>query len=113
MTEINGLQPISPGMINKTTASDDTTMSPERLKRIAKDFESLFLSTIMKEMDKTVIESDIFNTSGMRQAKGIFRHFFSQELANQGGLGFWKDIYRDFSQHIKRESTTPSIEAEL
>ena len=124
MTDIGGIKPISSDidlqqsahakrMINKIDTSANTTMSVERLKGLAKDFESVFLDTIMKEMDKTVIESEMFNSSGMQQAKGIFRHFFSQELADQGGLGLWKDLYRDFSKHMNLETTKPSIEAEL
>lgn len=126
MDKINNLNSISPSLnldkanpfaklANSQKNYQNKVNSANNLKKIAKDFEGLFLNSIMKEMNKPIIESGMFNTSGMQQSKGIFTHFFSKELADQGGLGLWKNIYKDLSQQLNQKPTTGnhSIEAEL
>ena len=59
----------------------------------AKDFESLIINNLLSEMKNTVGDWGFEKDSASGQVDGIFWQFLSGDLADQGGLGLWKDIY--------------------
>ena len=84
----------------------------EAAERAAKDFESVLLYKLMEEMKRTVPESDLFSTGASRQVEGIFWYYLAQEVAKQGGLGVWREIYKDMMGTAAgaNSATTPSVE---
>ncbi len=81
-------------------------------ERAAKDFESVLLYKLMEEMKRTVPESDLFSTGISKQVEGIFWYYLAQEVAKQGGLGVWREIYKDMMGTAAgaNSATTPSVE---
>lgn len=65
--------------------------------RAAKDFESVLLNKVMEEMQRTVDKSDLLDSASTEQTQSMFWMFLSQDLAAKGGLGLWKDVYRQMT----------------
>jgi flagellar protein FlgJ len=67
----------------------------EKLKKACRDFEAIFIQQMLKAMRQTVPESELF---GKGPEKDIFQSLFDEEwirsLAQQGGLGIGKMLYR-------------------
>lgn len=70
-------------------------LSPEQRQKmkVAKDFESLFLNEILKQMQDSIPDSELFEDSTSGQIDSMFVSFLSQGLADGGGLGLWRQIY--------------------
>ncbi len=62
----------------------------------AKDFESILLYRMMEEMRRTIPESGLLETAGNDQVEGLFWFHLAQEVANQGGIGLWKQLAEQF-----------------
>ncbi|MCD4823812.1 MAG: rod-binding protein [Phycisphaerae bacterium] len=71
---------------------------PEQLKKAAQNFESVLINILMNEMQKTVPDSGFLSDATTKQVQGLFWQFLSQEMADNGGIGLAKDLYRDFCQ---------------
>lgn len=68
--------------------------SEEGKEQIARDFESLLLNRLLDEMKSTIGEWGFEKDGPCQQIHGIFWLYLAQELANNGGFGLWKDIYK-------------------
>jgi len=70
----------------------DIDLADERCKKVARDFESVFIHEILKSMEETIPDSDTADQSS-KQVKSMYWSHMAQAIADKGGLGFWKDIY--------------------
>ena len=68
--------------------------SESQKKQFAKDFESIFISKLLDEMKNTVGEWGFEKDSASEQVEGIFGLYLARDVANNGGFGMWKDIYK-------------------
>jgi Rod binding domain-containing protein len=86
-------EPISlPTPLKNLNKVDDI---PEQKKeQIAKDFESILLSKLLDEMKNSVGDWGFEESAASEQIQGIFWLYLARHLANNGGLGMWKDIYQ-------------------
>ena len=64
----------------------------QELRKVARDFESLFMSQLLQAMGKTVPEGSM-TTGGM--AELLFNQVMGKALAEGGGIGLAEIIYRD------------------
>ncbi len=64
----------------------------QKLQKVARDFESIFLSQLVRAMGKTVPEGSM-TTGGM--ADLMFDQVMGKALSEGGGIGLAKIIYRD------------------
>jgi Rod binding domain-containing protein len=69
-------------------------LSEERKEQVAKDFESVLLSKLLDEMKNTVVDWSFEEDGVSEQIHGIFWLYLARHLADNGGLGLWKDIYQ-------------------
>lgn len=72
------------------------------LKKACKEFESIFLAMMFKEMKKTIPDNGIVETSSARR---IFEDMhideLSKEVADGDGIGLAEMIYKQFKEgHI-------------
>lgn len=68
---------------------------PEQKKeQVAKDFESVLLGKLLDEMKSYIGDWGFEKSQASEQIQGIFRLYLSRHLADNGGLGMWKDIYK-------------------
>ena len=63
-------------------------------QQIARDFESVLLTRLMDQMKETVGDWGFEKDGSASQIQGIFWLYLAQDIANNGGLGLWKDIHR-------------------
>ncbi len=75
---------------------DSRCVPEEKQEQIAKDFESIFIQKLLDKMKDTVIDWSEEKDGPAKQIDGIFWTHLAREVADQGGLGMWKDIYQFF-----------------
>jgi Rod binding domain-containing protein len=104
-------QPVSsPQQLNNTSKIEN--VDDEKKKQIAKDFEAIFVQKLFDEMHNTIGDWGMEKETGTEQIQGIFGTCLSQELANKGGMGLWKDIYQFFSQ-VGQVKQTQSVDNKI
>ncbi len=78
-------------------AGADIDVEDERLKKAAKDFESVFIHELLKRMEDTIpdsgMEGDGMEGEMTKQIKGMYWSYMAEAIADRGGFGLWKDIY--------------------
>lgn len=89
---------IDPTELHKKMESLNSKKDDEALKKACKEFESIFLSIMFKEMQKTVPEDGLVEKSTGRK---IFEEMhideLSKEIANSdNGLGIADMLYQQF-----------------
>ena len=89
---------------------DGGAISDDKAEKIAKDFESVLLYKLMEQMQRTVGESGLLSSGISKQVKGIFWFYLAQEVADSGGLGLWKDIYRQITSSDQSSQAAPTVE---
>ena len=70
------------------------SISEEKKKQIAKDFESILVTKLLDEMKNTIGDWGFDKDGAAKQIQGIFWLYLAGDIANNGGLGLWKDIYQ-------------------
>lgn len=80
--------------------SDAEEFSDKKKVKVAKDFESLLLGKLMDQVERTVggWDSDEEAGGASGQVRGLFWMFLGREIADSGGFGLWKDVYRSLSE---------------
>lgn len=68
--------------------------SPEAIKKVAKQFESLFVKMMLKSMRDTVPENDLFGSKSEKMYQDMYDKQLSMQIANGRGLGLAKVIER-------------------
>lgn len=87
------------GLTNIDSASDETK------KKLAKDFESIFIYKLLEEMRKTIGEWGFDEDAAANQVNGIFSLLLAEDIAKNGGMGFWKNIYEFLADSQKQTNT--------
>ncbi len=67
------------------------------IKKVAQQFESIFINQVFKEMRKTVPESGLFDSYAMDMFQGMLDEEMSNELSKGNGLGLRDMIYKQLS----------------
>lgn len=102
---IQTAQPLQSRMIDfggqKKTCHDDA-----ELKRVAQDFEAIFIGQILKQLDEGMDHEDNILYAG--QAEDVFRNMFNQELAQSmseaGGFGLADMIEDTLKEHEQKNA---------
>jgi Rod binding domain-containing protein len=98
--QVSQLIPLKqPDILNLDNASE------EKKKQIAKDFESLLLNKLLDEMKNTIGEWGFEKDGTSMQVQGIFWLYLARDIADNGGIGLWKDIYQTL---MNTESVNPA-----
>ncbi len=85
-----GVSPLGPG-VPEFDASID--YDEEKKKKVARDFESIFIHQLMETMKATIPDEESEDVAA-GQVKSMYWSFMAQAISDQGGLGLWKDIYK-------------------
>jgi Rod binding domain-containing protein len=80
---------IAEGQGNKVSG-----FSEEKKVQLAKDFESVFLSKLLDEMKNTIGDWGFDKDGAAEQVQGIFWLYLARHIADNGGLGLWKNIHQ-------------------
>ena len=82
----------------------------DELVQAAKQFEAVLLAKVLEGMKNTIPKSGLLDSPTSNQMNDLFWFYLSKELGEQGGMGLWKDIYRQLAQSSGPEAETPTVE---
>jgi flagellar protein FlgJ len=69
--------------------------SDAEIQQVSKNFESIFLQMVFKEMRDSVQKSNLFgNTQGMEFFESMYDEKLTQQLASAGGFGLGQMVYQ-------------------
>ena len=94
--------------LHTAPAGGASALDPKAV-RVAKDFESVLLNKLMEAMQATVPESGLLEDGTSKQVQAIFWNYLSRDVADKGGMGLWKDIYRQLSPHDRLPAIADSM----
>ena len=83
-------------------------VSEAKKKQYAKDFESIFINKLLDEMKKTIGDWGSEKDGASKQIQGIFWLYLARDIADNGGFGMWKDIYR-FMNDTEHKNIVPKL----
>ncbi len=83
---------------------------PESIANAAEEFESVFLSMLLKNMRATVSEDGLFAGDKSDTLGGMFDLFMSQHLANSDALGVSKMLKQTLSETVSESVAEPVSE---
>ena len=78
-------------------------------EKAAKDFESVLLYRLLEEMKRTIPESGLLETGISKQVQDIFWFYLAQDMADKGGIGLGKELYRQMNQSTDQQKAKPLI----
>lgn len=90
-----------------------TDASEEKKKQIAKDFESLLLGKLLDAVKNTIGDWGFDEDGASEQVQGIFWMYLARDVANKGGLGLWKDIYKSLAAADRPEAAGESVDGSV
>jgi Rod binding domain-containing protein len=99
--------------IAKLRSGETGEISEEEKKQIAKDFESILLHKLFDEMKNTIGDWGFDEDVASEQVQGIFWLYLARHIADNGGLGMWKDIYRFLTTSDQTNITTKSLDRNI
>ena len=82
--------------------------SAAETEKAAKDFESVLLSKVLQEMDKTIPRSGLLEGGSMEQVRSMFWSFLARDMADKGGFGLWKQLQKDMLRQYAASADTPA-----
>ncbi|MBT3199263.1 MAG: hypothetical protein HN350_05045 [Phycisphaerales bacterium] len=85
----------------------------EDMAQAAKDFESVLLNQLMQEMSRTIPDSGFDNSGATKQIQSMFWSFMAEEVADNGGLGLWRDIQKYCTGPDQGNPPAPTVEQQL
>jgi Rod binding domain-containing protein len=93
--------------------SNTDRLSDEKKMQAAKDFESLLINKLLDEMKNTITDWDGDEDGASQQIQSIFNLYLSQHIADNGGLGLWKDIYNSMDLAADKNIAPPVSDNEI
>ena len=81
---------------------------PKTIRKVASQFESIFIGMMLKSMRKAKLSEGIFDSSQSDMYRDIADQQMAINLANHGGLGLQDVIMRQLSGH-QGKSASPSV----
>ncbi len=103
----------SPSMLEHLGQSRLKSLSDEKKKQVAKDFESVLLDKLLDEMKNSITDWGLEKDAASKQTEGIFWLYLGRDIANNGGLGLWKDIYKYLSNVDQTNTVQQSVDDQI
>ena len=104
-------EPVSPPtQLERLDKSKLNSATDEKKKQIAKDFESVLLNKLFDQMSKSVGNWGFDKDGASEQVQGIFWLYLARDVANNGGMGLWKDIYQSLKGSDQTNTAGKSLD---
>ena len=104
---------LPPAPLEDIQKSGLKNVSDEKRKQIAKDFESVLLNKMLDQMKNTVGNWGFEKDGPSNQIQGIFWMYLARDMANNGGIGLWKDIYQFLTNADKTNAAGKSLDGQI
>ena len=106
-------EPVSPpALLEHLDKSEFKNIPDEKKKQIAKDFESVLLNKMLEEMKNSIGNWGFEKDGASDQIQGIFWLYLARDIANNGGIGLWKDIHQFLTSADKSDTATKSLDSQ-
>ena len=92
MTNLGNLLPMSSITSSQAEALSESAIPPERRQEVAQQFESMFVSMLLKEMRETTDGEGLFQGESSDTLGGLFDMFMGEHIAKSGGLGIGRMV---------------------
>ena len=112
MDELLLTNPVSPPSLLENLGKVDNILEGKK-EQFAKDFESIFIHKLLEEMKNTIGEWGFEKDGAFEQVQGIFWMYLARDVAEQGGFGLWKDIYKSLTGLEAAETATESLDRKI
>jgi Rod binding domain-containing protein len=107
-------EPVSaPAQLEHLAKSKLDGATDEKKKQIAKDFESVLLNKLFDQMSKSVGNWGFEKDGASEQVQGIFWLYLAQDLADKGGMGLWKDIYKSLTHMDQTNAAGNALDGKI
>jgi Rod binding domain-containing protein len=107
-------EPVSPPtMLEQLDESRLLNITDEKKKQAAKDFESVLLDKLLNEMKNSIVDWGLEKDAASKQTQGIFWLYLARDIANNGGIGLWKDIYQFLSHSEQTNINQQSVDGKV
>jgi Rod binding domain-containing protein len=107
-------EPVSPpSLLEQLDKSRLNSISEEKKEQVAKDFESVLLTKLLDEMKNSIVDWGLEKDAASKQIQGIFWLYLARDVANNGGLGLWKDIYQFLSDSEQASTVQRSVDGHV
>jgi Rod binding domain-containing protein len=86
--------------------------SEEKMEKVARDFESVFINKLFESMRKGIPKSDLLDSHSMDMFQSMMDQEMSKELSKRKGLGMGEMVYNDLSRMnkvLRGESITSDL----
>lgn len=84
--------------------------SPEGIKKVAKQFESIFISMMLKEMRNSLPDDSMFASEQQKQFTQMFDQQLAQNISEGQGIGLAKSIERQLLAQVGgNQKATPGF----
>lgn len=99
-------------MIGQTIVKDPTDKisreiksgDQEKMMQACRDFESIFVNLMLKQMRSTVVESDFIEKSYAREVfESMQDEKIAEEMSKGSGVGLAQELYKQLSRSLGRE----------
>lgn len=85
--------------IGNTIENTKTPEDPEKLMEVCREFESLFLDMMLKQMRKTVPDGGLVEKSFAREMyESMQDEEIAKDMAKGGGIGLAQELYNQLSR---------------
>ncbi|MBI5868117.1 MAG: rod-binding protein [candidate division Zixibacteria bacterium] len=89
---------------NQPGPSDPITARDAKLRKAASEFESLFLTQLLKTMQSTINKTKVGNSFGGEVMQDVASEKFAENLARKGGVGLGDMIYNTLKRHLPTDT---------
>jgi Rod binding domain-containing protein len=103
--------PMNPSSIpaSEDKGSGVKKIDEEKLKKACGDFESIFISQMLKEMRKSIPKSGLLDGGSQQDAYlSLFDEELSKSMAKRGGIGLGKILYQNVMKQGKPSDLAPA-----
>ena len=104
---------LPPAQLEHIDKSELNGATDEKKKKIAKDFESVLLNKLFDQMSKSVGNWGFDKDGSSEQIQGIFWLYLARDIANNGGMGLWKDIYKSLTASDQTDTAGKSLDGKI
>ena len=81
------------------TKDSQAEMLDAKRREVAKNFESILIEQMLRQMKETIPDSGLFDEPATGQIENMFWSFMGRNLAEQDGFGLWQQIYNKMVEH--------------
>ena len=99
----------APAQSAPAQSASSNEMSRDRMEQVGQEFESVFLSMMLKEMRNSLGEDGFFSNDSSDSYGGLFDMFMAQEMARSRPLGIADMLIQQYEGNQAENETNDSI----